>query len=77
MHMSLTRSKADYLGPIVSNTVARQDNSRAEEIGLDWFPQRSVALTTSVQKARRSTNSDYAAYEYDDKSVNFFLQLTF
>ena len=75
MHMSLIRSKADYRGLILSNTVARHDNNQTEELGLDWSPQRSVVLTTTVQKARRSTND--AKYEYDDKTVNLFLQVAF
>ena len=75
MHILLTRSKADYRGPILPNRVARHDNNQTEELGLDWSPQRSVVLSTAVQSAHRSTN--VAAYEYDDKTVNLFLQVAF
>jgi hypothetical protein len=75
MHILMTRSKADFRGPILPNRVARHDNNQTEELGLDWSPQRSVVLSTSMQSARRSTNN--AAYEYDDKTVNLFLQLAF
>lgn len=75
MHLSLTCSKANYLGPIVNNTIARHDTNQSEELGLDWSPQRSVKLTATLQSLHRSTN--YAAYEYADKSANLFLQITF
>lgn len=75
MHLSLMRGKANYLGPIESNQIARHDINQSEEFGLDWSPQRSVKLTATLQNSSRSTN--YATYEYADKSANLMLQITF
>ncbi|WP_283743499.1 XrtB/PEP-CTERM-associated polysaccharide biosynthesis outer membrane protein EpsL [Sideroxydans sp. CL21] len=75
MHLSLMRGKANYLAPIESNKTVRHDINRSEEFGLDWSPQRSVKLTATLQNSSRSTN--YATYEYADKSANLMLQITF
>lgn len=75
MHMSITHSKVEYLGPIVSNLIARHDTNQSEELGLDWSPQRSVTLGASMQSSHRSSN--YSAYEYDDRTSNLFLTLSF
>jgi hypothetical protein len=75
VHMSIMYGKAEYFGPIMANTIARHDNSRSEVLGLDWSPQRSLKLSASVQRSRRTSNN--LAYEYDDTTSNLFLTLSF
>jgi exopolysaccharide biosynthesis operon protein EpsL len=75
MHIEVNRSKTGYLGSIMPNTIARFDESHSEMLGLDWSPQRSVTMSTSFLNSLRYSN--YSSYEYNDKSANLTMQVTF
>ncbi len=75
MHIAISRSKANYFGPIEPYQPARFDESQVQSVGIDWSPQRSVTLSTSFQSSLRYSN--YQSYEYNDKSVSLSAQVSF
>jgi hypothetical protein len=75
MHIAISRSRSNYFGPIVPNTIARFDESQSQSVGVDWSPQRSVTLSTSIQSSLRYSN--LSSYEYNDKSANLSVQVIF
>ena len=75
MHLAISRSRANYFGPIEPYTTARFDESQVQSVGVDWSPQRSVTVSTSFQSLLRYSNSQL--YEYNDKSVSLSVQVSF
>ncbi len=75
MHVEVSRSKANYFGSIMPNTIARFDEIQTEMLGFDWFPQLSVKMSTMIQNSLRYSN--YSSYSYYDKSANVTVQITF
>jgi exopolysaccharide biosynthesis operon protein EpsL len=75
LNLTIFRSKTDYRNPVVVDTVARKDVNQSQELGVGWALDRSLNFNLSLQHSRRTSN--YASYEFSDKSANLYLLVTF
>lgn len=75
MQIAVSRSNINHRNPVVANTVARKDGIQSENFGVGWAPDRSMNFNISLQHSRRTSN--YAEFEYTDKSANVYVLMTF
>ena len=75
LYVTLLRSNTDYRNPVVANTVARSDVNQSQTLGIGWTPDRSLSFNMSLQHSTRTSN--YADYEFSDKSASLFLKVAF
>lgn len=76
VNLRLSRSVRDFRGPVIP--VAGPLRSYAvssAQVGAEWLLRRSVTLSASVQRDRRSSTE--AALEFDDTIANLSLLVTF
>ncbi len=64
MHLSLSKSRSDYVTPIVANASARRDDNQSIEVGMAWSPQRSLSFSALLEHTWRA--STYSFYEFSD-----------
>ncbi|MBU1426003.1 MAG: hypothetical protein KKH12_08600 [Gammaproteobacteria bacterium] len=75
LYISILRSNTDFRNPVVANTLARSDVYQSQEFGIGWAPDRALNFNLSLQHSTRTSN--YANYEFSDKSANLYFLVTF
>jgi len=75
LYMTILRSNTDYRNPVEANTIARSDVNQSQTLGIGWTLDRSLSFNMSLQHSTRTSN--YAEYEFSDKSANLNLMVTF
>lgn len=67
--LRLERIESDFRGPVAPLPgPQRSDTLNSAKLVVDWLPRRNITLSTSLQRAERSSNTPTA--EYDDSIVS-------
>jgi|CXWL01.1.fsa_nt_gi exopolysaccharide biosynthesis operon protein EpsL len=78
MRASFNRGINDYRGAVVPGAIARKDATHSESIGVDWFPTKIVAVSTSILHEKRiSTPANYSSFGFDNNTVSISAQANF
>jgi exopolysaccharide biosynthesis operon protein EpsL len=76
VRMQLAHAVRDFRGtPTGVVTLQRRDVTRDASVSVDWQPYTFLALSASLQNARRS--SSLAGFDYSSNSVNVSAQFTY
>ncbi|MBI3479743.1 MAG: hypothetical protein HY016_05225 [Nitrosomonadales bacterium] len=78
VHMSINRTRNDYLGPLIPDMILRSDVIRSTQLGIDWTPQRAITISATVQHSKRTSTPDaYSSFGYDDNTASLSVQANF